>query len=401
LEGSLHIPGSKSISNRLLIIRALSGIPFQINNLSLADDTCELDALLQSGNKHLNVGPAGTSFRFLTAYCAITPGEWIIEGTDRLHQRPIRPLVQALRQLGADIVSLNRNGKAPLRIRGKALKANGPVTIQSDQSSQFVSALLMIAPLLPGGLHVHLEGNLQSAPYIQLTLELMHLCGIEYLFTERDIYIKEKAYTPPAVVEVESDWSSAAVWFAMAALAKEVNLKLTSFTPKSFQGDAALLNLAAQFGVSTSFIETGLLLTKNYKPEVTGMFEHDFNDNPDLVPYLLMLAALKKVNVHFTNIAALALKESDRLASMQAELLKVGVQMAYSQQSLHTKQNKDFHLPNILNFNTYNDHRMAMALSIPAMCGHIVTIENPSVVSKSYPNFWEHMQALGFVVEEM
>lgn len=401
LEVNLQLTGSKSISNRLLLIQALSEKPFTIENCSTSDDSETIKRVLNERPFVIDVGPSGAAIRFLAAYFATQPREWTLQGTARLHERPIAPLVEALRTLGADIIYKKGDDRAPLLIRGRALQANAPLSLDATQSSQFASALLLIAPTLPTGLTLRLEGDRQSEPYLMMTLSLMEQCGasIEWL-DQQTIRVEPTGYQPPASIQVESDWSSVAFWYALAALSENRDVRLQTFFPHSIQGDSALMEIMQAFGVETdSSIAGEIRLTKSSNPPTNRYYERSFKGQPDLVPYLVVMSGLLGKYVHFSDTAALMLKESDRLLSLKTELIKLGVDMDYSVKGLVTSFDRSKALSEPLIFDTYGDHRIAMALCEVAMTGKKVGIRDAEVVTKSYPEFWHDLEKAGFVIE--
>ena len=406
LKGSLSLPSSKSLSNRLLILQKLFSEGFKIHNLSEAEDTLLLNRLLNEvsgrppGLEHLELdtGNAGTVMRFLTAYLSILPGKWILRGSERMKQRPIGPLVDALKSFGAEIEYLGRIGYPPLLIKGKLLQG-GEICVEAGISSQFISSLLLIAPVLPDGLKIQMKGFNVSLPYIEMTLHLLNYFGIKTL-KKRDCIVipqsslKEKTYT------VESDWSSAAFWYEAASLSDEVDLLLEGLQKTSFQGDAILSDIFRNFGVESEFLENGVRLTK-VKKKIDG-FYFDFTDYPDIAPAVITSCLLMGLRGRFEGLKSLKIKESDRLLALKTEYRKLGVVMDPDSPSdlmprIEFKAQK-FNPEANPKIDTYNDHRMAMAFAPLAIrCGSI-RIENPNVVIKSYPNFWEHMVSVGFEV---
>lgn len=401
LAGEINLPASKSISNRLLIINALSGEKTNINNLSNANDTVILTELLTTKFQILNpelettnlepetinCQDAGTVFRFLTAYFAITPGQWVLKGSERMHQRPIQLLVAVLNQLGADITYLENEGYPPLLINGKKLNG-GKVTIDASVSSQYISALMMIAPYLQGGLEINLEGKIASQPYIYQTAGLMEQCGVQPIISGNKIQIPERAYKQ-TVIEVESDWSAASYWYAFAAFAKPHDLVLKGLQPQSLQGDSIVAQWMQDFGVITEYKNGNVILTSQ-KTNIS-YFEKDFTNTPDLAPTLVCLCGAMGIPANFYGLESLAIKESDRTAALALELNKVGIKFIrhpkYWQLIPNTQLSAIKSSPT---FDTHNDHRLAMAL---AMFGFVlpgIQINNPTVVKKSYPGFWDN-----------
>ncbi len=403
LTGEPLLPASKSISNRLLIIRAVSKKHFSIENLSDAQDTQNLYSNLkfiqQSKQPALtvDVGPAGTNMRFLTAFLAFQEGqEFMLKGTERMHQRPVAPLVSALRDLGADIEYLEHDGYPPLRIRGiKPQKSH--VTVASDTSSQFITALMLIAPAFPEGLQIELAGEPVSLSYIRMTGRIMEKCGAEPEISKNKIVIKNHNYHPPESFFAEPDWSAASYWYGLLSAAKEGWLRLKHLPENSVQGDSILHQWMKPFGIKTTFTEAGAYLEKDVTKEKT-FFAEDFLLSPDLAQTFLALAAAKGIHARLSGLKTLRLKETDRLTAMQAELKKFGIRMRKTEDQAEILPQKLTGNPETIC--TYDDHRMAMAMAIMAVKTGEITIENPGVVKKSYPHFWKELARLGFDITE-
>jgi 3-phosphoshikimate 1-carboxyvinyltransferase len=404
IAGTVQLPGSKSISNRALILRALCGQDFPIVGLSTATDTATLDRLLRERPRIWDAGHAGTTFRFLTAYLAFQPGEQIMTGSERMRQRPIHPLVTALRKLGADISYLSSAGFPPLRIGEASLSAENHITIPADVSSQFVTALLLIAPTLPKGLKISLEGNVVSQPYISMTLSLMRHFGVRSRWSSRQISVGRQDYQAKPF-RVEADWSAASYFFGMAALCQRADLLLAGLGPDSLQGDAVLRELMGPFGVQSTFESQGLRILRQADTALPGAFVYDFLHCPDLAQTLAVLCAGLGVPARFAGLDTLNTKETDRIAALRSELGKIGVSFGASDPPLSGKGAPRFSMHGNARFeqtpvfSTYQDHRMAMAFSMLALL-HPVYIEDPSVVSKSFPGYWEQLERLGFGIEE-
>ncbi|MEM1320926.1 MAG: 3-phosphoshikimate 1-carboxyvinyltransferase [Bacteroidota bacterium] len=402
IKGQITLDGSKSISNRALIIRALSGEDFPIEHLSTSNDTVTMQALLAQASDlaTLDTGAAGTTFRFLTAYLALQPGTQVLTGSERMKQRPIGVLVEALRNLGAQIDYLGQEGYPPLRINPPQLNAANHLQISAGVSSQYISALLMIAPTLPKGLTLELEGKIVSRPYIEMTLRLMAYFGVQHQWEGQRIIIAHQAYQGRAF-RVEADWSAASYHYALAAFADELELDLFGLDEKSLQGDAVLAELMRGFGIETTFIEGGLQLRKG--GAVKPMFEKDFIRCPDIAQTLAVVCGGLGINGLFTGLDTLSIKETDRIAALKTELAKVQVWFSQLPPKFSKNTEKAYYMVEgkaVLDhptFATYEDHRMAMAFAPLAMFGPIQIID-PHVVAKSYPGFWEDLKTLGFVV---
>ena len=398
IVGTIDLARSKSISNRALIIRALSKQDFPIHHLANAKDTRLLNALLPSNSEVRDAGAAGTTFRFLTAYLSLQNGTQVLTGTERMKQRPIGILVDALRHLGANISYIEKEGYPPLSIGAPDnFGQTSTLTIAANTSSQYISALLMIAPTLPNGLSLTLAGKVVSRPYIEMTLRLMQYFGVQHDWRGDTIHVAPQSYQPKEFT-VEADWSAASYYYAMAAFADEVDLQVNGLHLNSVQGDAVLVEMMKGFGVVTEFNEAGIRLRKD-KNLSLPKFEWDFIRCPDLAQTLFVVCGGLGVEGWFTGLETLRIKETDRIGAMQTELNKVAV-------SLTAAEHKDDYyvvrqhakVTNSPIFSTYEDHRMAMALAPLAMFGE-VGIAEPNVVEKSYPAFWEDLERLGFAVE--
>ena len=402
LVGEIQLDGSKSISNRVLIIRALCEENFEIHALAQSHDTALMQSLLDSEANTLDAGPAGTTFRFLTAYLSLQKGSYILTGTERMKQRPIAVLVNALRNLGADIDYLEQEGYPPLSIKeAKNIGKNHQLSISADTSSQYISALLMIAPTLPQGLELNLEGTIVSRPYIEMTLDLMAYFGVQHQWEGNLIAIPPQKYQPKDFT-VEADWSAASYYYAMAAFAEKVDLHLFGLFENSLQGDAVLVKMMTKFGVQTTFTDRGIHLTKS--DEMRPFFEYDFIRCPDLAQTLFVICGGLGVQGLFTGLETLKIKETDRIAAMQNELGKIQVWLSQLPARFSQKSSKIYYsiegkalVENTPVFSTYEDHRQAMAMAPLALLG-TVEIEEPTVVKKSYPAFWQDLEKLGFTI---
>ena len=399
IAGEIQLPASKSISNRLLILNSLASRKGEIYNLSDSDDTRILQAALSSKHEEIDAGHAGTAMRFLTAYLSIGRGERILTGSDRMQNRPIGQLVDALKRSGAEISYMNREGYPPLRIKGKKI-SGGQITIDSSISSQFVSALMMIGPSLENGLIIHLKNEMVSSSYIRLTMNLMKDYGIQVDFTGNTIRIPYKIYTGIDHT-VEADWSAASYWYAMAALSEHTELKLLGLRQESYQGDAVLPGLFRQFGVNTRFLRDGIILIRE-RPSGTDI-NFDFRENPDLVQTMAVLCGLTGRPFYFTGTRTLQIKETDRILALDNELQKLGIHISYDPEGNWISwDGKKRSIPSTqFSINTYQDHRMAMAFAPASIQIPELTIEDPDVVSKSYPAFWMDMEHAGFQINKI
>ncbi len=404
--GEITLDGSKSISNRVLIVRALCKEAFEIKNLSTSKDTQTLLHLLENTTDNVyDAGPAGTTFRFLTAYLAMKDGTQTMTGSERMKQRPIGNLVEALRKIGANIEYLENEGYPPLLIHSPS-KIDGiahQLSIPANVSSQFITALLLIAPSLPKGLELTLDGNIVSRSYIEMTLEMMAYFGIQTMWEGNTIVVKPQVYQANSFT-VEADWSAASYYYAMAAFAEEdLDLQLNGLYANSTQGDSALVNMMPSLGIETTFNEKGIHLRK--KGTIEPFFEWDFIRCPDIAQTLAVICGGLGVQGVFTGLETLRIKETDRIVALQNELGKMQVWLSKLPARFSKKHpEKEYYmtegkavLDEKITFPTYEDHRMAMAFAPLAMLGSI-NIEEPNVVVKSYPQFWEDLKKLGFEI---
>lgn len=388
-----NLPASKSISNRVLILDALSGNRSALHNLSDANDTQLMLKRIRTKEKIVDVEDAGTTMRFLTAYFSMTNQNKVLTGTARMKERPIGILVDALRALGAEIEYLERNGFPPLGIKQFSGQKTTSLRIRGDVSSQFISALMMVAPTLPQGLTLILEGKVGSRPYIDMTASLMKIFGVSCDVSENQVSIPPASYHP-AEFTVESDWSGASYWFAFAALAREAELSLPRLFSPSLQGDAAIVEIMTSLGIQATPHDTLLKLSKAKHRDTLSW---DFTHCPDLAQTVAVVCAAKGIKGTFTGLESLRIKETDRIAALQNELRKIGADLV--EESGHWILLPSPELPDQAFFNTYKDHRMAMAFA-PLATRMKVEIENPMVVKKSYPKFWEDLKLVGFTLQE-
>ncbi|MFD2516462.1 3-phosphoshikimate 1-carboxyvinyltransferase [Salinimicrobium flavum] len=395
VKGHLKITGSKSESNRLLILQALFS-EIKIHNLSNSDDTQVLQKALASSDEVIDIHHAGTAMRFLTAYFAIREGrEVVLTGSERMKERPISILVDALRQLGAEIDYVNQKGFPPLRIKGKKLTHN-EVMVDSNVSSQYISALMLIGSSLPGGLQIHLHGKITSTPYIEMTLKIMKECGITGTFEGDRIMIEPAKKVKPVTVEVESDWSSASYFYSMVALSKEAKISLSSYRKESYQGDKAVAGIYKPLGVQTTYEDGKITLSKtNFKKP--RLLELDLCGSPDLAQTIAVTCFGLGINCELTGLRTLRIKETDRLQALQNEIEKLGGRVEITIDSLRLSPvSNPYHG---IKIDTYNDHRMALAFA-PLALKFPLEIADAEVVSKSFPGFWNSLRDLGFSVEE-
>lgn len=392
---SINLPASKSISNRALILKALSNSSFPIENLSDCDDTRVMVEVFNSKTNIFDIGAAGTSMRFLTAYLSKKPGEWIITGSKRMQQRPINTLVEALNTLGAHIEYLKNQGFPPLKIRGSALDG-GDIFLSGGISSQFISALLMIAPTMEKGLTLHLEGDVISIPYIKLTLRMMEKFGVKSDWEGNVIKIFPNEYKPIPYL-VESDWSAASYWYSIAALSNDAKIELKGLFKESGQGDSKVAELFIDLGIDTEFTKDGVILTKTNR--IANKLFHNFINEPDLAQTFVVTCCMMGVPFLFTGLQTLKIKETDRIEALKAEMKKLGYVITDSQNSILEWDGERCEPEQTPVIATYEDHRMAMAFAPAALKLENLTIAEPMVVTKSYPYYWEDLRQAGFSVE--
>lgn len=387
------LPSSKSISNRALVINALTNFKSELQHLSSARDTVLMNQLIRSQDHVIDVRDAGTTMRFLTAYFGITGQNKLLTGTERMKERPIRLLVDSLRQLGVSVSYKGIEGFPPIEVAGFSAQQAEEISIQGDVSSQYISALMLVAPALPKGLTVHLEGKIGSRPYLEMTASLMEYFGIKPDFKGNTIRIEHGNYQP-RTYRVEADWSAISYWFSLAAVAEKAEILLPGVTSNSLQGDRVIVEIMKPLGVKSSFGPDGLTL--QHQGQEVRSISQDFRDCPDLAQTILPVCAVLGVSGEFTGLESLRIKETDRIAALQTELSKIGAALAefnnrWTLTPGKVPSGKPF-------FNTYHDHRMAMGFA-PLAARMDISIEDASVVQKSYPTFWDDMSALGFNIK--
>jgi len=403
LKRQIQLPGSKSISNRLLILNEILKLDLNFEGLSDAEDTQLLKKALRhlKGKKEatIDIHHAGTDMRFLTAYLSVNEGEWILTGSERMKQRPIGELVSALRLLGADITFTEKKKFPPLLIRGKKL-LGGKIEIDSSVSSQFISALLLIAPEFENGLEVALRGNTVSKPYIDMTIALLSDFGVKISQSENIISIPSSLKNNPTPsFRIETDWSSASYWYSICALSENSEIELMGLKKESLQADSVLPEIFKNLGVNTTFKDNSVLLN-SIKPVLTE-FTYDFTNCPDIAQTLVVTCFGLGIKSDFTGLSTLKVKETDRIFALRTELEKFGAKLETTSNSIHltaasVQNKKSGPSDNIIR--TYNDHRMAMSFAPIALIYRTIKIETPSVVIKSYPSFWEDLKSVGFNV---
>lgn len=393
VRGKIDLAGSKSINNRVLIIRALCEEHFPIHRMANAKDTQTLEQLLSTSGDVFDAGPAGTTFRFMTAFLSLQKGTQILTGSERMKQRPIGILVEALRNLGANIEYLEKEGYPPLKIHTPNSLNVGKLSIPASVSSQYISALLMIAPTLENGLALTLTGKIVSRPYIQMTLNLMAYFGVNHNWNGNTIHVQPQKYIARPFT-VEADWSAASYYYAIAAFANDdLDLQLDGLFENSVQGDAVIAEIGEHFGIKSEFNTTGVRLTK-VSNHLQLPFNYNFLECPDIAQTLAVICGGLGVEGVFSGLETLKIKETDRVAALHTELAKAKVnfkELSFDTCSIAGKTTFD----NTPQFPTYEDHRMAMAFAPLAML-HEVKIEEPNVVEKSYPNYWKDLESLGF-----
>jgi 3-phosphoshikimate 1-carboxyvinyltransferase len=392
---SVPLPSSKSESNRALVIDALTQGKNTLSNLAEARDTQTMIRLLDKNPAVFDVLDAGTTMRFLTAYVAVTNQKKVMTGTPRMCERPIGILVEALRTLGADIHYLGAEGFPPLAIQGLPQQITDRLKIRGDVSSQYISALLMVAPVLPQGLHLQLEGKIGSRTYIEMTLQLMGQFGIKYSWDGDTISVPHQTYLP-AEFAVESDWSGASYWFSLLACADSGSFFLKGLKEKSLQGDAAIVNIMRDLGIQSTFQKGGLRLDKI---AVSGLKEWDFTPCPDLAQTVAVTCAILGQKAVFTGLESLRIKETDRIFALQQELAKFNASLIEIS-STSFQLIPSVSMPRSVRIDTYEDHRMAMAF-MPLVTKTEVSIAHPEVVDKSYPSFWKQVAEVGIEMDSL
>ena len=392
IEGSICISGSKSESNRLLLLRAYTSY-FKILNLSDSDDTKLMISAIESDKEKINVGHAGTAMRFLTAYfSSITKKSKVLTGSDRMRQRPISILVDALKDMGCDIEYLEKRGFPPLKINGKNIQSNS-VSLPADVSSQYISSLMMLGVSLENGLEIILSSKITSLPYILMTKKIIERIGGVVKIQDAKIFIEK--FKEKVIPEqfVESDWSSASYFFSIAALSESVKLTLSKFSKDSLQGDSKLIDIYKKFGVRTIFEDENIILKKNNK-SLPKSIHLNLIDNPDIAQTILITCLGLGIDCTLIGLHTLKIKETDRLVALKNEIEKFEVdKIEITGDSITLENNSD--LKHDVTIDTYNDHRMAMSFA-PLSLLVPINIKNPEVVTKSYFNFWNDLESLGF-----
>ena len=391
----LSLTGSKSITNRLLILKSIYP-SLKIKNKSESQDSVVLENALKSSSNIKDISHAGTSMRFLTAFYSILEDkEVILKGSKRMHERPIYPLIDCLKLIGADISYLEKDGFPPIKIKGKKLNFK-KVQISSNVSSQFVSAILLVAPKLIGGLAIELKGELISKPYIEMTLSLLNDLGTKTSFKGKLITVKNLEKIQQKQICVESDWSSASYWYSIVALSEGAEVGLNNFYKDSIQGDSVLTKYYKTLGVETKFTQNKIILTKLKDFTLPQELNLNLIDSPDLAQTIAVTCFGLKINCFLYGLQTLNIKETKRLSALESELKKLGANVQVTESSLKLFEVKK--IKKNIKINTYDDHRMAMSFA-PLSLKIPIFIENPSVVAKSYPKFWDDLKKAGFIIK--
>ncbi|MDB5018916.1 MAG: 3-phosphoshikimate 1-carboxyvinyltransferase [Pedobacter sp.] len=401
---TVYLTGSKSESNRALIISALSKGIVRVENLSDAADTVTLNRILQNlaeastGMQRVDVGHAGTAMRFLTAYLATLSGTFELTGSKRMQERPIKLLTEALNTLGAKISYQGEYGFPPLIINGGFEQKTKQVSIKGDVSSQYISALLIIAASLPLGLSLHIEGYLTSEPYVRMTLKMLEEAGISHSWTDNVIEIAHQEFKASTLI-VEPDWSAASYWYSIVALSDSAKINLPHLRAHSLQGDSRIVEIMQSIGVKTERTAEGISLSVS-DHTISEDEILDLKDCPDLAQTIIVCAAAKRLNLKFTGLETLKIKETNRVKALQNELAKIGV-FLNEENLIYSLDCSKLHFPDKVSFQTYDDHRMAMAFAPLSMRIKEVEIEDYQVVEKSYPDYWKDLTKAGFQTTEL
>lgn len=399
----INLVASKSLSNRALCIRLWCDKQFEIKNLSAAADTATFIDITErfkespAAAHEFNVGPAGTVMRFLTAYFASVKCDVVLTGSERMKQRPLGILVDALRSLGADISYTEKEGFAPIHIKGTALRG-GTLEIDGSISSQYISALLMLAPKLSEGLTLKFKGEIASKSYISMTLHMMDYFGVKSKWSGDTISISPQEYQGRRI-SIESDWSAASYWYAIAALSHDAKIKLNGLQKMSWQGDSIVAELLDTLGVKTVFEKGGVELRKRPVEKSLAGFDYDFSNCPDIAQTLAVVLAAKQIPAKLSGLATLKIKETDRINALKTELKKFDADCICTNDSI-TLHAAHFKTNATVEINTYDDHRMAMAFAPLALLEECLVIKDSEVVRKSYPTFYNDLTLAGFTIEE-
>ena len=397
-QSSIKVTGSKSETNRLLLLQALYP-NISLENISKSDDSDSMQMALLSKNEVIDIHHAGTAMRFLTAFFAIQENkEIVLTGSSRMKERPIKILVEALQQLGAEITYEENEGFPPIRIKGQKL-SKSKVTLKADVSSQYISALLLIAPKLENGLELTLEGEITSIPYIKMTLALLKEIGVETSFENNIIKVKPQFTIHNSQLTIESDWSSASYFYSIIALSEiGTQITLSSYKENSLQGDSALSEIYKDFGVETKFNDNKTITISKVKTHNLQPIIYNLKDCPDIAQTIAVTCFGLGIACHLTGLHTLKIKETDRLEALKNELSKLGVIVFVTNDTLTIQQSNNPIIQSSIK--TYQDHRMAMAFA-PLALKTSITIEEADVVSKSFPTFWEDLKSIGFKMDKV
>ncbi len=397
-NSSIKISGSKSESNRILILNSIYK-NIKVSNLSNSDDTILLKIALDNLNEKIDIHHAGTAMRFLTAYLSTVEGKrFILTGSKRMRERPIGILVEALKDLGFKINYLEKNGFPPLKIFGNKSKISN-ISLDSNVSSQFISALILIAPTLENGLKIKLEGKIISKPYINLTLKVLKKIGISYSFKKNIIAIKNVKKIRNNDYLIESDWTSLSYFYSIVAVNKKINIKLNNFFKDSFQGDSILNKIFIDLGVETKFLNASeILLSPIKKYKKPNNLSLNLIDSPDLAQTIAVTCMALKIPVEITGLQTLKIKETDRILALNNELTKLGAKIKFDDSSIVIYPPKE--IKKNINIDTYNDHRMALSIAPLGLIVPII-INDPDVITKSFPEYWNNLSQLGFNLKNL
>jgi 3-phosphoshikimate 1-carboxyvinyltransferase len=392
ISGSINLEASKSISNRLLIIRELSDNKFNIENLSNAKDTRILTKILNDfkSQKYIDCEDAGTALRFSLAFLTTKDGNWVVSGSKRMHKRPIKPLVDCLLELGAEIKYLENEGFPPIEIKSKKLKSK-KLSLPGDISSQFISALLLVAPTIENGLTLEITSKVLSKPYIKMTLELMSEFGINYSWKNNLIKIEKQRYIGKKIM-VENDWSASSFWYSFVALSKTGKIEIPKLNKSSIQGDSILSEIFSNLGVKTSFKKNSIILSRNSK--LVKELNLDLSNHPDLGLPLIVTCSGLGIKAHLKGLKNLQIKESKRLEVIQKELKKFNINTQIDNSSISIKENQKIEQP-ASNIDCHNDHRIPMSIAPLSMKINSISFKDKNVVNKSYPDFWKDLEIAG------
>lgn len=394
INGTIELNSSKSESNRVLIIRALTNEDFKINNLSNSDDTKTLIEILNSHSEILDVGPAGTTLRFLISYLAVKNNSVkTLTGSKRMLERPVKDLVTALKDLDAHIEYLEKSGYPPLKISGKALTKN-EVNISGTTSSQYITSLMLIAPTLSNGLKINIIGKIASKPYINMTLKLLNYFGVSAHWESSSIIVPYQNYQAKDYT-IEGDWSAASYLYELLAFAKSGEITIDGLKKDSLQGDSVIALIMQNFGINTEYFKNSIKITKNNL--ITDYFEYDFSDCPDIAQTIAVVCAGLNIRAKLSGLESLKIKETDRVKALITELSKLGADISETENNVIAIKPVDSGLHKNILINTYKDHRMAMAFTPLALICNSIQIEEPEVVKKSYPDFWNDLSKLGIM----